>query len=199
MELFNLSFLNSFCCNSLVHLMFDTKQKHWKQYTTDSNVIQSLVYVSLCFNFFRFHNLLDFDTAIMRFGFPYHAFTWQSLLLFHILLLFSFIQQQHFIFQPNLSPPKSSTAYLISQRDLTAAVVHSLVLRVIIFFPLIFFPYLQTYITKIIPYLSLSLSLQPSTSTALIFFSFFFFPSYTTIQSKLLLNFSFSFNIFSSF
>lgn len=30
MELFNLSFLNSFCCNSLVHLMVDTKQKHWK-------------------------------------------------------------------------------------------------------------------------------------------------------------------------
>jgi len=85
MELFNLSFLNSFCCNSLVHLMFDTKQKHWKQYTTDLNLIQSLVYVSLCFNFFRLHNLLDFDTAIMRFGFPYHAFTWQSLSRTHTL------------------------------------------------------------------------------------------------------------------
>jgi len=78
MELFNLSFLNSFCCNRLVHLMFDTKQKHWKQYTSDLNVIESFVYVSLCFNFWRLHNLVDFDTAIMRFGFPYHAFTWQS-------------------------------------------------------------------------------------------------------------------------
>lgn len=76
MELFNLSFLNSFCCNSLVHLMVDTKQKHWKQYI-DLNVIQSLAYMSLRFNFFRLHNLLDFDTAIMRFAFPYHAFTWQ--------------------------------------------------------------------------------------------------------------------------
>ena len=76
MELFNLSFLNSFCCNSLVHLMVDTKQKHWKQYI-DLNVIQSFVYMSLRFNFFRLHNLLDFDTAIMRFAFPYHAFTWQ--------------------------------------------------------------------------------------------------------------------------
>ena len=33
--------------------------------------------MSLRFNFFRLHNLLDFDTAIMRFAFPYHAFTWQ--------------------------------------------------------------------------------------------------------------------------
>ena len=80
MELFNLSFLNSFCCNSLVHLMVDTKQKHWKQYI-DLNVIQSFVYMSLRFNFFRLHNLLDFDTAIMRFAFPYHAFTWQYVAL----------------------------------------------------------------------------------------------------------------------